>query len=216
MTLQGSGWHRAMALGLLLVSGACAAPPSPYATDAPDAPANPRRSTGSVGGVRQLAEQDGWYVLLNEAGQQPVCLVVRPAIDTDPPTITGAYGVSGEGGFYMYIPRNSQVAFFGFYGTQPYGDSRAEVDGERIRYTNDRDTVLGWEGRQVAFQVWSDPAAPAPEIPLLGQTPLGFAGQNTAVKPTRELGDDAVLTSGEVDFSGVTSAYQALLDCHAA
>lgn len=212
MSLSGAGGRGALAVLLVLLASACGAPPSPYAGE--PVPANPRRS--AVGGeVRQLAELDGWWMLLAEADAGPVCLAVRPAIGTAPPTISGGHGVSGEGGFYMAFPRWVAVPFFGFYGAQPFGDSRAELDGERIRYTDDRDTVLGWEGRQVAFQVWTDPALAPSTDNLVGGRRIGFAGQGTPTPTTRELDENAELITGEVDFSGVTRAYEALLDCHA-
>lgn len=202
-----------LAAGLLVgVLGACTSP-LPYG-DA-DTRDNPRRSAAAHSAQAVVVAQlDGWWVLLTESERRPVCMVIRPGVGTAPPVIRGGYAVSGEGGFYMYQARHLDVPFFGFYGAQAFGESRAEHNGERYRYTDDRDTVLGWEGQQLSFEVWSDPNLSPQERALIGGEPISFAGQGSPQRPQQQLGEDAELTTGVVDFTGVTQAYQAMLDCH--
>lgn len=199
-------------LTVMLVT-ACAPSTSPPVQE--DTPQNPRRSASYSAQAVQVTELDGWLLLLTETANKPVCLVLRPGLGTAYPTVRGGYAVSGEGGFYMYIPKHLQVPFFGFYGAQPFGESRAMLGGEQIRYTNDQGTVLGWEGQRVAFRVWSDPNLSPPDSILPDGGLINFQGQGVPHRPAEELDASAQLTTGEVDFTGVGGAYQAMMDCHA-
>jgi hypothetical protein len=145
-----------------------------------------------------LIEQDGWQVWELANKDEVTCLALKPAEGTSPPrfiqdrraTFTKNYKtVSGGAGFFMYLTDAGGIPYYGFYGRHPYRWlSVAEKDGERVLDINNRETVLSWEGRSINFRVDSQPDQ--------------FS--------TREGHAD----SGTVDFTAVTAAHQAMMECY--
>jgi hypothetical protein len=81
------------------------------------------------------------------------------------------------------------VPYFGFYGKNTYRlPPRATVAGQPVLDTNDRAAVLSWEGKDVAFRLFTQPVEDNP--------------------------DGAVETGGTLDFTGVTRAFELLNQCH--
>lgn len=146
------------------------------------------RQTGTY---RQLLlEQDGWRIWRRMRGFRSTCLAVKPAPGRNPPQFNEELSLpSGGVGFYMVIRESWSRPVLGFYGEHPYDRiSSAELDGEDILDVDDRDRVLSWEGREVGFRISTLPAPNAH--------------------------DEALRQTGTLDFTGVTMAHQALLDCH--
>src|SRR5512144_2626209 len=84
------------------------------------------------------------------------------------PTSEGALRrqqLSGGPGFFMFILNNSESPYFGFYGKYPYRlPGIATLAGRTVTDINNRDTVLGWENKQVSFQVRTLPDADSQAI----------------------------------------------------
>ncbi len=137
-----------------------------------------------------LLEQDGWRVWREVRQFQFGCLAVKPGPGRNWPAFNADLSVPHGGvGFYMIIRENWSRPHMGFYGQNPYGRlSTAELDEATITDVDDRDRVLGWEGREVAFQVSTLPA------------PSAFG--------------EALRQTGTLDFTGVALAYSIMMDCY--
>lgn len=107
------------------------------------------------------------------------------------PTSEGALRrqqLNGGAGFFMFILNNAETPYFGFYGRYPYRlPGIATLAGQTVTDINNRDTVLAWEGKQVSFQARTLPDANSQAV------------------------DE---TTGILNFTGVTQAYQKLMECH--
>lgn len=164
----------------LLLGCTSASPPRPSAYD---------RQTGDYREL--LLEQDGWRVWRLVSNYRVTCFAVKPAPGRDWPTLHRELALpSGGMGFYAVARPDWPRPHMGFYGQHPYDRvSRAEPDGVTIEDVDDRDRVLGWEGRRVAFRVST--------LPGPGQF------------------DEAFRQNGELDFTGVGTALQQLDECRA-
>lgn len=151
-----------------------------------------------------LADFDGWRVYELKNGDLVTCMAIKPAPGMPWPDLAGGpiwqarlpnawskeyRTLSGGAGFYMYSVNKTAIPFFGFYGKYPFQlPSLARQDGEAIYAVNDRDTVLNWEGKDIDFEVTTQPA-----------------------EDRYETVDTA---AGTLNFSGVTKAYQLIQACH--
>ena len=161
------------------------------------------RSTALRRDQQLLAEFDGWRVWELTDDKVVTCMAVKPVTGTPWPEFSGgrllpslAYAraavsrrmVSGGAGFFMYILNNVEIPYFGFYGRYPYRlPSVAELNGKTIADTNNRDTVLAWEGQTVSFKLNTQPS---------------------------ETSNTVEETTGTVNFTGINKAYQTMMQCH--
>jgi len=136
-----------------------------------------------------LSEFDGWRVWETSGQGSLTCVAVKPAKGGSWPRISDGYGiVTGGTGFYMHIGALLKNPYFGFYGAHVYRQSSiAEVDGNIIRDTNDKKTVLSWDKKTVHFEVSSGPY------------------QNLYVDVSKD--------SGSIDFTGIKAAYSGMMTC---
>lgn len=136
-----------------------------------------------------LAEFDGWRIWETSGQGSITCVAVKAAKGKPWPEVSDGFGiVTGGAGFYMHIDALLKSPYFGFYGRQVYRRSSiAEVDGEIIHWTDDKDTVLSWEGKTVFFEVSSG--------------------------PYKNLYIDVSNDAGEIDFSGIRLAFDKMMSC---
>lgn len=172
-----------LALLLLGLLAGCAG------TSTPSQPSAYDRQTGDYREL--LLEQDGWRVWRLVSNYRITCFAVKPAPGRDWPMLDQELALpSGGMGFYAVARPDWPRPHMGFYGQHPYDRlSRAELDGATIEDVDDRDRVLGWEGRRVAFRV--------------------------STLPTPGMVDEAFRQFGELDFTGVSAALQQLDACRA-
>ena len=196
-----------------LVLGACTA--SPGAIKAANEIGETRKSA-PVQSQQLLIEIKGWQIWATRDKERAACVAVKPARGAPWPTISSAYVVSGGAGFNMYILDHLEIPFFGFYGEHPFGTSIAEVNGKTERYFNDRDTILAWQDLTVPFQVFTQAQTQDQlstslwerKTPLVGlSSPIARPLSSAPLEGGRK-------TAGELDFTGVDQAYQALMRCH--
>src|SRR5512144_964209 len=128
-----------------------------------------------VAGAPWPSFSDSTFAALRSAGEQ---LIGRKDISTVDsggiptlqlvPTSEGALRrqqLRGGAGFFMFILNNSESPYFGFYGKYPYRlPGIATLAGRTVTDINNRDTVLGWENKQVSFQVRTLPDADSQAI----------------------------------------------------
>lgn len=164
----------------LLLGCASTVPPRPSAYD---------RQTGDYREL--LLEQDGWRVWRLVSNYRVTCFAVKPAPGRDWPMLNRELALpSGGMGFYAVARPDWPRPHMGFYGQHPYDRvSRAELDGATIEDVDDRDRVLGWEGRRVSFRV--------------------------STLPAPDMFDEAFRQFGELDFTGVGAAFRQLDECRA-
>lgn len=137
-----------------------------------------------------LQEQNGWQIWQVVRKRKPYCMAIKPATGRSWPEFSKeTTPVSGGAGFYMDL--DAEHAYLGFYGAHGYGRiSRAWLDNEIVLDTNNPDTVLSWEGKTLDFEVESQPSAGIYRNPLT--------------------------VTGQLDFTGVTAAYDAVKQCQQA
>ena len=165
-----------------------------------------------------LAEIEGWRIWVTRNKEHTACVAIKPAQGMPWPTISSGYVVSGGAGFNMYILDHLEIPFFGFYGENPFGTSIAEINGKTERYFDDRDTILGWQGLTVNFQVFTQPQTQDELSTPLWERKRPLIGlSSTVTRPSVLMPlEGGRKTTGAVDFTGVNKAYQALMRCHAA
>lgn len=151
-----------------------------------------------------LAEFDGWRVYRLSNGDRITCMAIKPAPQTPKPQFlkeptwkaqlpSGSSEKhrtpSGGAGFYMYLVNQSKQPYFGFYGKYPFQLPSIARQNELIIYdTNDRTTVLNWEGLEIDFTVTTQAA--------------------------EDRYDNPHQAVGTIDFSGVRRAYKLISTCH--
>ena len=197
-----------------LVLGACTTSPGAIKT------ANEigeTRKSAPVQSQQLLTEIKGWQIWATRDKERAACVALKPARGAPWPTISSAYVVSGGAGFNMYILDHLEIPFFGFYGEYPFGTSIAEVNGITERYFNDRDTILAWKDLTVPFQVFTQPQTRDELSTPLRERKTPLVGlSSTVARPLSSVPlEGGRKTSGELDFTGVDQAYQALMRCHA-
>ena len=197
---------------------ACAAPatPSVHLLEA----GQTREQNLSIRSQKLFAETtDGWRVFKVEYKDRSACIAVKPAEGMPWPKLSEVYAVSGGAGFTMYILDHLDIPYFGFYGEYPFGASTAKVNDEVIRYSNDRDTVLGWENLDATFTATTQPGAATEGLlatPLQQRTtPLVDLASGAPASRTAFSYEDGHKASGKINFAGVTKAYEAMMQCHA-
>lgn len=151
---------------------------------------------------KRIAEENGWRIweitgersgrLRIRVGgdQQVICIAVKPVPGTPWPAFSTDYRyVSGGKGFYMRIEDSETTPYFGFFGQHPYRwPADVKVSGHTVADTNNRDTVLAWEGQDVSFSITTQPSA-------------------ESYKETYE-------DTGILNFTGVREAYRRMMECH--
>ena len=158
----------------------------------------------------------GWRIFEVEYKGRSGCMAVKPAKGMPWPKITEAYMVSGGAGFNMYLLDDLDVPYFGFYGEYPFGSSIATINNEIIQYSNDRETVLGWENLDATFTVTAQPRSTEGLMTPLLQRKTAIAGIASQLPPSSITfsNREGHKTSGEINFAGVTKAYEAMMQCH--
>ncbi|MCP5419453.1 MAG: hypothetical protein H6969_03010 [Gammaproteobacteria bacterium] len=146
-----------------------------------------------------VIEEQGWQIWEMADKKQVICVALKPAKGAPKPTFTNDKrlsfntfykGVQGGAGFFMYTLDDGSLPYYGFYGEYPYRwISVAQLDGQQIQDINNQQTVLSWEGKEVSFQV--------------------------DTQPDQFDSAEARTDSGVVDFTGVTRANSRILECQA-
>ncbi len=149
---------------------------------------NTRTGKTGIGNYNKLyGKVDGWKIWKTSSKEHVTCVSVRPARGESQPRLSGFGIVTGGAGFYMHS-NESGKPYFGFYGEHVYRRSSiAEVDNKIFSSTNDKGTVLSWEGKTVHFEITSG--------------------------PYKNLYVDISNDSGSIDFTGVISAYDKMTEC---
>lgn len=161
----------------------------------------------SIGGTaaqreKRIAEENGWRIweisgersgrLRIKVGsdERAICIAVKPVPGSPWPVFSTDYRyVSGGKGFYMRIEDSETIPYFGFFGQHPYRwPAEVKAGGQTVADTNNRDTVLAWEGQDVPFRITTQPSA-------------------ESYKETTE-------DTGILNFTGVREAYRRLMACH--
>jgi hypothetical protein len=153
---------------------------------------------------QRLAEFNGWRVYTLTDGNRTTCMAIKPAPQTPWPQLSrGSFWearlpsggsqahrmLRGGAGFYMYLVNQSEIPYFGFYGKYPFRLPSIARQNETIIYdTNNRATVLSWEGSEIDFTV--------------------------TTQATENRYDNQHEASGTIDFSGVGKAYELISVCH--
>jgi len=137
-----------------------------------------------------LAQSQGWRMVELRDRERVYCMAVKPADPEVWPRYSELHRtLVGGAGFYMTLVDGVGLPYFGFYGKYPHRwPATAEVDGQTVPDVNNRETVMAWEGKDVSFEVVTQPSA-----------------------ATQTVFDTA---SGTVDFTGVRTAFRIIELCH--
>jgi hypothetical protein len=189
-----------MRLNVLLAAlllGACGTAPNPFGD--PGTPGFAEKQATDYLYKKLLIERQGWQVWELADKDQVTCMAIKPAKGAPWPSFSNEQRLSfnkdykalrGGAGFFMYAVEDGGLPVYGFYGKHPYRWlSVAESNDQRIADINNQATILSWEGADIAFQV--------------------------DTQPTQFDSTETHTASGTVDFTGVTQAHAAMLECHA-
>ena len=163
------------------------------------------------------AKVDGWQIWETASKKRAACVALKSATGTALPHLSAGDGiVTGDGGFYMVTRDDTEIPYLGFYGEYPYARKvDAAISGKVVSDVNNRNTVLGWDGANVSFQVITQPYGG------LYSSSSGFSGEihldaflkKDEPSAAEVSGKNFDSTSGEVDFTGVKKAYEAMMQC---
>ena len=188
-------------------------------TSSSDPPVEPWRmgeqKTSEILPYQKLrAKVAGWRLWEVASKVGSACVAIKVAEGKAWPKISiENRNVTGQGGFYMFSLAQGGLPYFGFYGKYGYPRTmEATINGRTIADVNDRDTVLGWDGQRVDFRVVTHNYSGA--FPnQFGSTGAVHLERLLGSSPQAEASDEEDETTGAVDFSGVSSAYEAVTDC---
>ena len=137
-----------------------------------------------------LLEEEGWQVWRLATRRSVRCIAVKPANSRSWPEFTwDIVPVNGGAGFYMLWEEKWKQPYLGFYGAYPFGKvALVWRDGESVLETNNREAVFSWQGETLDFEV--------------------------TTQPLPEVYAESLTVSGQLDFTGVQQAYNALEECY--
>lgn len=148
------------------------------------------QAPGTVEKDHMLLEENGWRVWRRVTKKEVQCIALKPAAVGEWPRFVNDPGlVNGTPGFYMVIKAGADRPYFGFYAANSFGRIVfADYQGKILRSLNDQALVLSLENVEIPFRISSQ------------------------VSP--KIYQETETQSATLDFTGVNTAYEAMMACH--